>query len=51
MDRFFARGQTGAWRKDLTPAQVARLREAFLPALEQWYPELLDETAEVARRA
>lgn len=51
MDRFFARGQTGAWRKDLTPAQVARLREAFLPALEQWYPELLEETAEVARRA
>ncbi len=51
MQRFFARGRTGAWREDLTPAQVARLREAFLPTLEQWYPELLEETAEVAAQA
>lgn len=51
MDRFFAKGQAGAWREDLTPAQVARLREGFLPALERWYPELLDETAEVAAKA
>jgi len=51
MERFFAKGRTGAWRQDLNPEQVARLREAFLPALETWYPELLEETAEVARRA
>jgi len=51
MDRFFASGQTGAWRRDLNPEQVARIREAFLPTLEQWYPELLEETAEVAQQA
>jgi len=49
MDRFFARGEAGAWREDLTPGQVARLREAFLPMLERWYPEMLEETAEAAR--
>jgi len=49
MQAFFAKGQSGVWREDLTPAQVGRLREAFLPTLEAWYPELLDETAEVAR--
>ena len=48
MQRFFARGQAGVWREDLTPAQVARLREGFLPTLEKWYPELLDETAQFA---
>lgn len=51
MERFFAKGQAGAWREDLTPAQVARLREGLLPAIEQWYPELVEETAEVAARA
>ncbi|MEO0819934.1 MAG: sulfotransferase domain-containing protein [Pseudomonadota bacterium] len=51
MEAFFARGQAGSWREELTPAQVARLRQAFLPALERWFPELLDETAEVAARA
>lgn len=51
MRRFFAKGKTGAWREDLTPGQVARVREAFLPVLEEWYPELLEETAEVARKA
>jgi len=49
MQAFFAKGQSGVWREDLTPAQVGRLREAFLPTLKAWYPELLDETAEVAR--
>jgi hypothetical protein len=44
MQKFFARGQAGVWREDLTPAQVARLREGFLPALERWYPEMLKET-------
>lgn len=48
MQAFFAKGQAGVWREDLTPAQVARLREGFLPTLEKWYPELLEETAEVA---
>lgn len=48
---FFTKGKAGAWREDLSPGQVARLREAFLPALERWYPELLDETAKVAAQA
>ena len=51
MQRFFAKGRAGAWREDLTPAQVVRLREAFLPALERWYPELIRETADLARSA
>ncbi|WP_101067959.1 sulfotransferase domain-containing protein [Roseovarius salinarum] len=49
MQSFFAKGQAGVWRHDLTPAQVGRIREAFLPTLETWYPELLDETEEFAR--
>ena len=48
MERFFRKGQTGGWRDELTPAQVGRIREAFLPALEKYYPEMLDETAEAA---
>ncbi len=48
MKSFFAKGQAGVWRDDLTPAQVGRLREAFLPTLEKWYPELLKDTAEFA---
>lgn len=51
MQAFFARGQAGVWREDLTPAQVGRIREGFLPALEKWYPEMLTETAEFARSA
>jgi len=51
MERFFAKGKAGSWREDLTPAQVARLRGAFLPMLERWYPELLEETAAVAGEA
>ena len=49
MQAFFAKGQAGVWRDDLTPEQVARLREGFLPALEKWYPELLKETADFAK--
>jgi hypothetical protein len=30
---------------------VGRIREGFLPVLEKWYPEMLDETAEFAGRA
>ena len=51
METFFARGQAGVWRDDLTPAQVGRIREAFLPVLEKWYPEMLEETAEFAGAA
>ncbi|MDT8343565.1 MAG: sulfotransferase domain-containing protein [Thermohalobaculum sp.] len=51
MERFFARGRAGGWREDLTPAQVARLRDAFLPTLTAWYPELLEETAAFAAGA
>jgi len=46
MQAFFAQGQAGVWREDLSPAQVGRIRAAFLPTIEQWYPELLEETEE-----
>ncbi len=48
MKSFFTKGQAGAWREDLTPAQVGRLRDEFGKTLEKWYPEMLDETAEFA---
>ena len=48
MQAFFAKGQAGVWRENLSPAQVGRLRAAFLPTLEKWYPELLTETAAFA---
>lgn len=51
MTSFFAKGQAGVWRDDLTPAQVGRLREGFMPALEKWYPELLEDTAAFANGA
>ncbi len=51
MKSFFAKGQAGVWREDLGPEQVGRIREAFLPVLEKWYPELLDETAAFAGAA
>ncbi len=44
MKQFFARGAAGGWRADLTPKQVGRIRSEFLPTLEKWYPEMLDET-------
>lgn len=49
MQRFFAKGESGAWRDELTPEQVGRIRSSFLPTLEKWYPELLEETAEFAK--
>lgn len=49
MERFFARGTAGGWREDLTRKQVGRLREEFLPALEEWYPEMIDDTKAFAR--
>jgi hypothetical protein len=48
MKQFFATGRAGGWRKALTPGQVARIRSEFLPVLEEWYPEMLDETREFA---
>jgi hypothetical protein len=51
MQRFFVRGKPGGWREELTPAQVARIRAEFLPALERWYPEMLAETETAARPA
>ena len=48
MKQFFARGAAGGWREDLTPEQAARIRAEFLPMLEQWYPEMLDETRDFA---
>ena len=51
MAQFFARGGAGGWREEMSPAQVARVRAAFLPALETWYPEMLAETAEAAEAA
>ena len=44
MRQFFAKGTAGGWRDDLTPQQVARIRSEFLPAIEKWYPEMLEET-------
>ena len=48
MKQFFATGRAGGWREALTPAQVARIRAEFLPVLERWYPEMLDETRDFA---
>lgn len=43
MERFFARGEAGQWREDLTPAQIGRIADAFGPAIARWYPELVPE--------
>ncbi|WP_421998613.1 sulfotransferase domain-containing protein [Roseovarius confluentis] len=51
MKSFFAKGKAGGWKDDLTPAQVGRIREAFAPVLERWYPEMMDETAQFAASA
>ncbi|MEM8792699.1 MAG: sulfotransferase domain-containing protein [Pseudomonadota bacterium] len=50
-DTFFRKGKTGSWREELTPAQVARVREAFLPTIEKHYPEMLEETKAFAETA
>lgn len=51
MDAFFATGKAGGWRDVLSPAQVARIRGAFLPVLERFYPELVAETGAIAEGA
>ena len=48
MQSFFTKGKSGVWKEDLSQAQVARIREEFLPTLEEWYPELLAETGNFA---
>lgn len=48
MQNFFAKGQAGVWREDLTPEQVGRLREGFQHTIEAWYPEMLKETERFA---
>ncbi|MEM6546714.1 MAG: sulfotransferase domain-containing protein [Pseudomonadota bacterium] len=48
---FFRKGKTGTWREELSPSQVARIREAFLPMIENHYPEMLEETASFAASA
>lgn len=51
MEAFFVTGTKGGWRDALTPAQVARIRYEFQDALEKYYPEMMEETAEVAALA
>lgn len=51
MKQFFVSGQSGSWKKTLTPAQVARIRQHCLPMLTRFYPDLLDQTAEFANSA
>ena len=45
---FFTKGTAGAWREDLTPAQVGRIGEEFGDVIAKWYPEMVDETAKFA---
>ena len=51
MEAFFVTGTSGGWRAALTPAQVARIRYEFQDALEKYYPEMLEETADIAATA
>ncbi len=51
MDAFFVTGKSGGWREALTPAQVARVRYEFQEALEKYYPEMMEETADIAAMA
>lgn len=51
MERFFHRGRPGGWREDLSSAQVADIRAEFLPVLQEWYPEMLEETERFAEQA
>lgn len=51
MKQFFVSGRAGGWRETLTRAQVARVREHFAPTIERHWPELVDESAALARGA
>lgn len=51
MKQFFHSGTAGGWREKLTPEQIGRIREEFADAIEQHYPELMDESADLARGA
>ncbi len=48
MERFFVNGRQGGWREALSSSQVSVIREAFLPTIERYYPEMLAQTAEAA---
>ena len=50
-EKFFRKGKPDVWKEELTAPQVAQLRQEFLPAIEKWYPEMLDSTAEFAAQA
>ncbi len=51
MQAFFVTGTSGGWRKALSAAQVARIRDEFYAMIEKHYPEMLEETAEFAGAA
>jgi len=51
MAAFFLTGASGGWRDKLSPAQVARIRGEFAGAIEKYYPEMLEETAQFAGAA
>lgn len=48
MEQFFTSGKSGGWKDTLSPAQIGRIRGEFLPTIERFWPEMLDETAERA---
>jgi len=50
MKQFFHSGKAGGWRETLTEAQIAKIHQAFEPALRKYYPEIVDETATIAAR-
>lgn len=50
MEKFFHSGKAGGWRETLNDAQVAKIHQAFEPALQQYYPEIVEETAAIAAR-
>ena len=51
MKSFFAKGQSGVWREDLEPRQIEQLRDAFLPILKKWYPDVLSDVDEFLKSA
>jgi len=50
MKQFFHSGKAGGWRETLTETQIAKIHQAFEPALRKYYPEIVDETATIAAR-
>lgn len=50
-EKFFRKGKADVWKEELTPAEVARIRQEFLPTIKKWYPEMLETTAAFAAKA